>query len=108
MTPAEAIRPACGFEKTAARIRASAAPLRALGVSAVTVFGSRASGAAHPASDADLVIETAGPRLRYGDFLKIADLLEDALLTEVDVLDAAGRGPELAQEAARTGRRIAL
>jgi uncharacterized protein len=108
VTATEAIRPAHGFEETAARIRAAAAPLRALGVSAVTIFGSRASGAAHPASDADLVIETAGARLRYSAFLKVADLLEDALLTEVDVLDAAGLGPELAREVARTGRRIAL
>lgn len=100
--------PGLSFEDAAARIRAAGADLRAHGVVAVTVFGSRATGAAHPASDADLVVETAGPRLRYGAFLAVSDVLEDALLSEVDVLDAASLSPELEREIEATGGRVAL
>ena len=42
-----------------ARLKAERDGFRALGVTAITLFGSIASGKAHPASDVDVVIETA-------------------------------------------------
>ena len=98
--------PVASFEDIAARLREAAPQLRALGVEALTVFGSFASGEFDGASDVDLVVEP-GPNT-FTDLIDLQDVLESALMRRVDVLTPKALKPRLAVEVERTGRRIAL
>ncbi|AZU02554.1 DNA polymerase beta domain protein region [Glycocaulis alkaliphilus] len=91
-----------------ARLMAARDSLRALGVTAITLFGSIASGKAHPASDVDVVIETAEESFGYDALLAVAERLEDIFLRDVDVIHQRSLSPELKREVAITGVRVAL
>lgn len=96
------------LEDTRTRLMAEAAGFRALGVTAITLFGSIASGTAHPASDVDVVIETDGDSFGYDALIAVAERLEDIFLRDVDVIHARSLSPELASEVRATGVRVAL
>lgn len=91
-----------------ARLLGGREVFRALGVTAITLFGSIATGKAHPASDVDVVIETVGDSFGYDALLAVAERLEDLFLRDVDVLHARSLSPELRQEVGMTGVRVAL
>ncbi|MCC5982229.1 MAG: nucleotidyltransferase domain-containing protein [Oceanicaulis sp.] len=91
-----------------ARLIAERDGFRALGVTAITLFGSIASGKAHQASDVDVVIETAGDSFGYDALIAVAERLEDIFLRDVDVIHARSLSPELASEVRATGVRIVL
>lgn len=90
------------------RLKAERDGFRALGVTAITLFGSIASGKAHPASDVDVVIETASSSFGYDALIAVAERLEDIFLRDVDVLHARSLSPELKREVAMTGVRVVL
>lgn len=90
------------------RLMAERDSFRALGVTAITLFGSIASGKAHPASDADVVIETADESFGYDALIAVAEHLEDIFLRDVDVLHARSLSPELASEVKARGVRVVL
>lgn len=96
------------LEDARARLLAEAAGFRTLGVTAITLFGSIAGDKAHPASDVDVVIETAGDSFGYEALIAVAERLEDIFLRDVDVLHARSLSPELASEVQATGVRVAL
>ncbi|WP_429912626.1 type VII toxin-antitoxin system MntA family adenylyltransferase antitoxin [Glycocaulis sp.] len=91
-----------------ARLMAGRDSLRALGVTAITLFGSIASGKAHAASDVDVVIETAEESFGYDALIAVAERLEDIFLRDVDVIHIRSLSPELKQEVAMTGVRVVL
>jgi len=90
------------------RLKAEAGLLRALGLTALTVFGSVASGRGHPASDIDFVIETASPDFSYDALIAVSECLEDIFLRDVDVIHARSLSGQLAREVRETGVRITL
>lgn len=90
------------------RLLAERDALRALGVSAVTVFGSVATGKAHPASDVDVIIETVDASFSYEALIAVGERLEDIFLRDVDVLHHRSLSPELRQEVDVAGVRIVL
>lgn len=90
------------------RLMAERDSFRALGVTAITLFGSIASGKAHAASDVDVVIETVGDSFGYDALLAVAERLEDIFLRDVDVLHARSLSPELAREVKANGVRVVL
>lgn len=91
-----------------ARLMAERDSFRTLGVTAITLFGSIASGKAHPASDVDVVIETVGDSFGYDALLAVAERLEDIFLRDVDVIHQRSLSPELAHEVKETGVRVVL
>jgi len=94
------------LDEARARLLADAAAFRALGVSAVTLFGSIASGKAHPASDVDAVLETVTDSFGYDALIAVAERLEDLFLRDVDVIHVRSLSPELASEVKATGVRV--
>jgi hypothetical protein len=98
--------PVASFEDIGVRLKQRTESLRALGVEAVTVFGSFASGDFDGASDVDLIVEP-GPK-SFTELMDLQDVLESALMRRVDVLTPKAVKPSLAGEVERTGRRIAL
>lgn len=74
-----------------ARIRSHEAPIRALGIEHLDIFGSWARGAAHAGSDVDLVAEFNGThRASYFDLARLKILLENDLLVRIDILSSGG------------------
>ena len=88
------------------RVRAAAPRLRALGVEALTVFGSFAEGSQTLGSDVDFVVSARPATFRT--LIEIEDLLSDLMVRDVDVLTPLSVKPYLHEQIERTGRRIAL
>ena len=98
--------PVSDLDEVNARISAAASDLRALGVEALTVFGSFACGTQTAFSDVDFIVE---PRPRtFRDLIEIEDCLGDLMMRKVDVLTPKAVKPYLRKEVDRSGRRIVL
>ncbi len=98
--------PVADLDEVVARLSAAAPRLRALGVEALTVFGSFAAGSQTPSSDVDFVVEPRPETFRK--LVEIEDRLGDLMMRDVDVLTPKAVKPYLRDEIARTGRRIVL
>ncbi|MCH8489532.1 MAG: nucleotidyltransferase domain-containing protein [Oceanicaulis sp.] len=98
--------PVADLADITARLKQAAPGLRALGVEAVTIFGSFAEGVQTDFSDVDLVVE---PRpATFGGLLDVEDALGDLFMRDVDVLTPGAVEPYLRDQIERVGRRIPL
>ncbi len=79
-----------------ARLKAHEAELRELGVERLSLFGSTARGEEGPQSDIDLAARFA-PQAKVGMFgyARVACLLEEILLTKVDLVAEPARKPRM-------------
>ncbi len=79
-----------------ARLKAHEAELRELGVERLSLFGSTARGEEGPQSDIDLAARFA-PQANVGmfDYARVAYLLEEILLTKVDLVAEPARKPRM-------------
>ena len=86
------------------RLKAACAPMRALGVARLALFGSFVRDAATPTSDVDLLV-TFEPGALTGlrSYFAVVDLLETTLGRRVELLSPTGLspfiGPHILQEA---------
>ena len=87
----------------ALRARLCAALAAGLPLRLALLFGSRATGRAHPGSDFDVGILPASPDLTLHDELVLAAELSAAVSAEVDVVRLDHASPLLEAEAARDG-----
>ena len=76
------------------RLRAHNAEMRALGVRALSIFGSTARGEARPDSDVDVLVEFEGPAT-LDAYLALKERLEQVLQTRVDLVTSKGVKPRL-------------
>lgn len=76
------------------RLRAHNAEIRALGVRALSIFGSTARGEARPDSDVDVLVEFEGPAT-LGAYLALKECLEQILRARVDLVTSRGVKPRL-------------
>lgn len=98
--------PVASIEDIAARLHAAAPQLRALGVEALTVFGSFAEGRQDGGSDVDFVVEPRPETFRK--LIEVEDALADLMMRDVDVLTPGAVKPYLREQITQAGRRIAL
>jgi len=86
------------------RIAAHEAPLRALGVQRLALFGSVLRGSAGPGSDVDLLVQFSPGTKSFDRFLAISELLETILERRVDLVTTEALspfiGPKILAEAA--------
>jgi uncharacterized protein len=84
------------------RLKAHEAELRAMGVTALSLFGSVARDEAGPDSDVDLLARIDRERIRtLYDLGGLADHVEQVLKTRVDILTEPIEKPRLAAEVER-------
>lgn len=88
MTPAVTTR-----EQACDRLAACSAELRDLGVRRLALFGSVLRGEATDDSDIDLLVEFAPGTKTYGNFLALADLLEERLGRRVELVTPEALSP---------------
>jgi predicted nucleotidyltransferase len=81
--------------ETTAVLAAHAAPLRAMGVGALFMFGSTARDEAGPGSDIDLFFDPARPGLSLFDVMDVRDQVASLLDRPVDVMTRASLHPYL-------------
>lgn len=98
--------PVADLAEVTARLNAAAPRLRALGVEALTVFGSFADGSQTRASDVDFVVSPRPATFRK--LIEVEDLLADLMMRDVDVLTPKAVKPYLRAQIEQAGRRIAL
>lgn len=78
------------------RLRSNESELRALGVTACSLFGSVARGEAGPESDVDVAVQLdQGRRMSLFDLAEVNHRLEGMLGTKVDVVSEAGLRPRV-------------
>jgi predicted nucleotidyltransferase len=87
----EALHPQVLLEAAGPILKALAADH---GFTRLAVFGSVARGAARPASDIDLIVESP-PGTSSFEFLRFKQLIEQVLGREVDLIDYGGLKPKL-------------
>jgi len=98
--------PVADLEDVVDRLTEAAPELRGLGVEALTVFGSFATGSHTAFSDVDFVVEPRPQTFR--DLMKIEDRLGDLMMRKVDVLTPKAVKPYMRDAIERSGRRIVL
>jgi predicted nucleotidyltransferase len=90
-----------------ARIRENADALRALGVSAVYLYGSHARDTARPDSDVDVFIDRdPAKRFTFIELTEIEFLLREALGKNVDVSTRTGLHPAISREIEESAVRV--
>ncbi|WP_407528268.1 nucleotidyltransferase family protein [Methylobacterium oryzisoli] len=90
-----------------ARLQAEAGPVRALGATALYLFGSTAADAAQAGSDLDLFIEVDPSRaFSLLDLVDIKLYLEERLGTEVDLTTRDSLHPRLRDRIERSALRV--
>lgn len=90
-----------------ARIRENADALRALGASAVYLYGSHARDAARPDSDVDVFIDRdPAKRFTFIELTEIEFLLREALGKDVDVSTRTGLHPAISREIEQSAVRV--
>lgn len=80
-------------QEACARLAASEAEIRALGVARLSLFGSVARNEARPDSDVDLLVQFAPGAKTYGRFLALSELLEARLERRVELVTTESLSP---------------
>ncbi len=89
------------------RIKQVEPAIRALGASAVYLFGSTARNEAKPTSDVDIFVDRASPTtLGFTEFFDLQDLLEVTLGTKVDLATRESLHPVLKSDIEHSAIRI--
>jgi uncharacterized protein len=82
-------------QEAIARLVASEAEIRALGVERLALFGSVLRGEARPDSDVDLLVQFARGSKTFDRFLVLCDLLEERLGRRVELVTSEALSPFL-------------
>ena len=94
-------------DEAISRIKSVEPAIRALGASALYLFGSTARNEAKPTSDVDVFVDRATPNaLGFIEFFDLEDLLREALGTKVDLATRASLHPTLRPEIEQSAIRV--
>ncbi len=85
--------PSLTKQQVVERLRSVRAPILALGVRRVALFGSLVREEPRPDSDVDVLVEFDPERKSFDAFMALADLLEDVLQRRVELVTTEALSP---------------
>jgi len=93
-------------DQAIARIKAIEPTIRAMGASALYLFGSTARNEATPSSDVDIFVDRAPGKLGFDAYFDLQDLLASSLGTTVDLATREALHPDLKDAIERSAIRV--